>query len=144
MKLLLLLTTLALAAQTRLPIDQLKGPPGEVRLLALDATGKPITLTLGEGLAIIDGKIRTRAETVPTGWTITKAEYLLVRAEDGTYSAAEDYAIYRNGMMMSVGSDYTLVNGRIRPAEPWAATDTVIAVFFRVVPVLPSIDPVRP
>jgi len=67
MKLLLFVAALTLTAQTRLPIDQLKGPPGEVRLLALDAAGKLTTLTLGEGVEIVDGKIRMQAIPVPSG-----------------------------------------------------------------------------
>lgn len=144
MKLLLLITTLALSAQTRLPIDQLKGLPGEVRLLALDAAGKPITLTLGEGVEIADGKIRMKAIPVPSGYVLIKSEYTLVRAEDGTYSASKEDSIYRNGLLMSAGSDYTLVNGRVRPAEPWPATDMIAAVFYRILPLLPDIGPPRP
>lgn len=131
-------TALALAAQTRLPIDQLKGPPGEVRLLALDATGKPITLILGEGLEIVGGQIKMRAIPVPSGYALIKSEDLLLIAPDGTYSASTGMSIYRNGMLMSAGSDYTLVAGRVRPAEPWSASDVITAVSYRILPLSPS------
>ena len=135
---LVLFTALALAAQTRLPIDQLKGPPGEVRLLALDAAGKLTTLTLGEGLEISGSVIKMKAVPVPSGYALIKSEDLLLIAPDGTYSASTGMSIYRNGMLMSAGSDYTMVAGRVRPAEPWSASDVITAVSYRILPLLPN------
>jgi len=132
------LFALTLSAQTRLPIDQLKGPPGEVRLLALDATGKLSTLTLGEGLEIIGGQIKMKAVPVPSGYALIRSEYQLARAEDGTYESPSGNGVYRNGLLMTMNSDYTLVGGRIRPAEPWAASDAVTAVSYRIMPLLPN------
>ena len=134
----LILSALALTAQTRLPIDQLKGPPGEVRLLALDAAGKLTPLTLGEGLEISGSVIKMKAVPVPSGYALLRSEWPLTQAADGTYAAAKGDAIYRNGMLMSLSADYTLVDGRVRPSEPWGASDAVTAVSYRIMPLLPN------
>ena len=134
MKLLLFVAALTLTAQTKMPIDQIKGPPGEVRLLALDATGKPITLMLGDGLEIVNGVIRSRVQLVPDGYRIVRSQWRLSREDDGTYLIASGDTIYRNGMLMSPGPDYTISAGRVVPVEQWAATDTVTAVSYRIIP----------
>lgn len=133
------LVTLSAIAQTRLPIDQLKGPPGEVRLLALDATGKPITLTLGEGLEIVNGVIRARVALIPEGYRIVRSQWRLSREDDGTYLIASGDTIYRNGMLMSPGPDYTISAGRVVPVDQWPATDTVTAVSYRILPISAAI-----
>jgi hypothetical protein len=136
------LLALSAHAQTRITLDQIKAPAGQVRLLILEADGKLSTVTLGDGLEIVGGQIKAKA--IPAGFRLVKGEYALVRAEDGTYSASDESAIFRNGMLMSIGLDYTLVGGRVRPAEPWPSTDMITAVFYRVLPILPDITITRP
>jgi hypothetical protein len=131
---LLALLALSCAAQTRLPVDQIRGPAGEIRLLALDSTGKLITLTLGESLAVLDGVIRTLAPVITPGWTAQRVEAPLARNSDGTYTGT-GATVYRNGLMMTAGRDYDSVGNKITPKEPWAASDIVTGVRFSVVPV---------
>jgi hypothetical protein len=134
MRLALLLLALPMAAQTRLTVDQLKGPAGEIRLLALDSTGKLITLTLGESLAVLDGALRTLAPILTPGWTAQRVESPLARNADGTYTGT-GATVYRNGLMMTAGRDYDIIGDKITPKEPWAASDIVTGVRFTVVPV---------
>jgi len=144
MKYLLLLTSFVLCAQTKLPIDQIKGPVGSIGLLAIDESGSLITVKLSDSVAIVDGTLVAKVNIAPTGYALMRSEAILTRNSDGSYILLGGETIYRNGLVQLEGPDYSRIDGRAvpNPLKPWASGDLVVGISHRII--IPSLSITRP
>jgi hypothetical protein len=128
MRLLLMFAALPLLAQTTIKPDQLRAakPEGAPLLLACNQAGcTPVRL--GPGItARIDGEFFV-IEVAAAKPRIVRTRAQVAAAADGSYPLAENGTLFRNGLAMTAGVDYTWSAGRATPRAPWAADDIVAA-----------------
>lgn len=106
--------------QTRLNVDQLAaGGTSPLKLMAVDARGRLVALTVGPGIEISGTELR--AVSTP------RVPVVLTRAPNGTYSFAGGMAVFRNGVLQLQGPDYAVAVGVLTPVLPWSADDLVSA-----------------
>ena len=118
--------------QTGIKPDQLRATSPEAAkpvLLAFSVRGfTPVAL--GPGIV---------ATQSATGWTIdiapsaapapriVRSRLAVTPSADGSYPLTENGVLFRNGLAMTAGVDYTFAAGRATPKTPWPADDLVIA-----------------
>ena len=135
----ILLAAVALSAQTTTSIkpDQLRQTPAQSTspiLLAFSPFGfTPVILGLGITVTQTpNGYLLDFAAPPAPKAKISRLQYILTRAFDGTYTLTGNTILYRNGLLMTPGADYTLTAGRVTPLTPWATDDIVVADEIRI------------
>lgn len=118
--------------QTGIKPDQLRATAPE--------TAKPVLLAFSvrgfTPVALGPGIVATQSAT---GWTIdiapsatpapriVRSRLAVTPAADGSYPLTENGVLFRNGLAMTAGVDYTFAAGRATPKTPWPADDLVVA-----------------
>lgn len=129
----ILALALPLVGQTTVPPSQLRessalqSSPSQIRLYAVDPTKQGvISVKPGAGLSL---------RSTPEGWvleatamSIRMQSRTLTRNAAGNYPVGLVAIVYRNGLIMSLGLDYTHNGEAVIPLQPWASDDTVVAV----------------
>ena len=120
-------------AQTTVPPSQLRessaltSSPSQLRLYAVDPTKQGvISIKPGAGLAL-----RSTAEgwvLEATAMSIRMQSRTLTRNAAGNYPVGAVAIVYCNGLIMSLGLDYTHNGEAVIPLQPWGPDDTVVAV----------------
>lgn len=129
MKYIFFLVTVSLQAQTTIKPEQLRAAPPEAPRPVLLAFGpKGFTpVTIGPAISV---------STTVNGYIIdvfswkqpvlTVVERLVTQSADGSYDVPQNASVYRNGLRMAAGVDYTRAAAKITPKTPWAADDIVV------------------
>jgi len=138
---LIIATALCLLAQTPTSIrpEQLRSAAPEAprpTLLAITLRGFT-SVTLGPGISVTQSPNGYTIDAAPAQspkFNIVLIQSTLPRAADGTYPAAPNSIIHRNGLRMELGSDYAVSNGRILFAASAGVTadDKITADEFRI------------
>jgi hypothetical protein len=130
---LLLIATATLYAQTSIKPDQLRAAPPDAPkpVLLAYTSGKGFqAVTLGPGFTVTmtaSGWVIDVAPTPAPALRIARVRAQVMAAADGSYPLSDIGVIFRNGLLMTAGIDYTLSAGRATPKTPWAADDIVVA-----------------
>lgn len=126
------LVAAALSAQTTIKPDQLRAAAPESPkpvLLAFSAKGfTPVAL--GAGIGITQTATGWIIDVLPATFpppTLTRTRTQVAPDAAGTYPLTPLGTLYRNGLAMAPGVDYTWAAGRATPKTPWAADDVVVA-----------------
>lgn len=120
-------------SQTAIKPDQLRAAPPDPAskpvLLAFSVRGfTPVTL--GPGITATQtaaGWVIDVAPNAAPAQKLTRTRTQVTAAADGSYPLTDVGVLFRNGLAMTAGVDYTWAAGRATPKTPWAADDIVIA-----------------
>lgn len=125
------LSALAQPPRTALRPDQLRvfPPQGSRPVLLAFEDGGFFPLTLGPSLGVTKTASGWEIFVIslpPKPPVVVRTETVVTAAPDGTYPLTDKGVLYRNGLRMAVGIDYTRANGRAAPLTPWSTSDTVL------------------
>jgi hypothetical protein len=90
-----------------------------------------VQVHLGPGLRI---ELQNGIPTLTTAASLTRRRVRLTQEPNGSYRVRPDAEVYRNGLLMTEGEDYSTDAFGIYPGSPWPASDIVTALFFDSAP----------